>query len=344
MSLDRNNIIDLFRIIAAIAVIGIHTRVLKSVSSEADFFFCDILCRWAVPYFAVCSGFFLAKKLKVSNDRVVIDDSVKKEFCRRASHSLLLYCLWSILFFFVLLAGWIHNGQDLLEECTNWFRLFLTGKSYYHLWYLLQLSCSYCYFFLILKFAKIRCFPFFIALFWLFGITVYVYYEVIPFDAVKTISRTCRSVGAVVCSIGQILPLMMTGFCLAKMNFNKIMYLCVGVVISFIYLCSEVYWLHNLGATRFSYVLFTLPFAFFLFGMLNQIGNNCLVSLKQRVSFAKLSAIVYFLHPLIIRICSFVNIHHSVILFALVTTVTFCISLLYLLLRQNFDNRKSLIR
>ena len=49
----RNTAIDLAKYVAAILVIGIHTSPFKEISANVDFFFCHLLCRLAVPFFAV---------------------------------------------------------------------------------------------------------------------------------------------------------------------------------------------------------------------------------------------------------------------------------------------------
>ncbi|NLM03852.1 MAG: acyltransferase, partial [Clostridiales bacterium] len=51
--------LDYFRIIAAALVVAIHTSPLSIINDRADFIFTRILCRIAVPFFFMVSGFFL---------------------------------------------------------------------------------------------------------------------------------------------------------------------------------------------------------------------------------------------------------------------------------------------
>lgn len=54
--------LDLSRWIAAFLVICIHTVPLSSFSRLGNALFVQVVCRLAVPFFFVCSGYFLRKK------------------------------------------------------------------------------------------------------------------------------------------------------------------------------------------------------------------------------------------------------------------------------------------
>lgn len=57
---DRNNLgaFDIFRIIAAILVIAIHTSPLRSVNAAANHFVTGVAARIAVPFFFAMTGYF----------------------------------------------------------------------------------------------------------------------------------------------------------------------------------------------------------------------------------------------------------------------------------------------
>ena len=57
----RNYTVDLFKFFASLLIIGIHTSPFSDVNENVYFFVVHVFCRLAVPFFAVCSGFFLAK-------------------------------------------------------------------------------------------------------------------------------------------------------------------------------------------------------------------------------------------------------------------------------------------
>ncbi len=51
--------LDWGRLLAALLVVAIHTSPLGSFNAEADFVLTRIVARLAVPFFMLCSGYFL---------------------------------------------------------------------------------------------------------------------------------------------------------------------------------------------------------------------------------------------------------------------------------------------
>lgn len=105
--------LDWFRLLAAVLVVAIHTGPLASFSPAADLWFTRILARVAVPYFAMLSGYFLARNHWQGTGRLW-------------RHTLGLYAA-SVLLYLPLniYAGNPVTGRDLLLNGT-----------FYHLWYL----------------------------------------------------------------------------------------------------------------------------------------------------------------------------------------------------------------
>lgn len=60
---QRNAAIDLAKYIASIFIIGIHTGFFSDINQTLAFVFQNIIFRTAVPFFAVCTGFFLLPRL-----------------------------------------------------------------------------------------------------------------------------------------------------------------------------------------------------------------------------------------------------------------------------------------
>ena len=54
----KSGSLDIFRVIAAVLVIAIHTAPLETISPAADFFLTRILARIAVPFFFMVTGMF----------------------------------------------------------------------------------------------------------------------------------------------------------------------------------------------------------------------------------------------------------------------------------------------
>ncbi len=66
--MKRNTVIDLAKFVAAILVVAIHTYPFSDISKELDFFFVHTLCRLAVPFFAVCTGFYITTAFDIDGN------------------------------------------------------------------------------------------------------------------------------------------------------------------------------------------------------------------------------------------------------------------------------------
>ena len=117
--------IDVFRLIAAVLVVTIHTSPLITYSDTADFLLTRVLARVAVPFFLMTTGFFTLGRTPVQKARVAVI-----RFYRR---TLVLYAVAMGLY----LPLNVYNGTFLQPHFwPNLLKdLFLDG-TFYHLWYL----------------------------------------------------------------------------------------------------------------------------------------------------------------------------------------------------------------
>ena len=65
---QRNEAVDIFRVICAFLVIIGHTRPFIQLNSNLDFFFTNVLLRIAVPFFFIVSGYFFYSNMKINNN------------------------------------------------------------------------------------------------------------------------------------------------------------------------------------------------------------------------------------------------------------------------------------
>ena len=107
--------IDLARFFCALLVVAIHVRPLSTYTELGNFLLDKGLCRIAVPFFFLVSGFFWARK-----------PTTLKSLGSFLWRIALLYGLWTAIYYPVVL-----ESQDMTGY---WRRVFLSG-SYYHLWY-----------------------------------------------------------------------------------------------------------------------------------------------------------------------------------------------------------------
>ena len=107
--------IDAARFFCALLVVAIHVRPLESYTELGNFLLDKGLCRIAVPFFFLVSGFFWARKPMTLKSLGL--------FLWRIA---ILYGLWTAIYYPVVL-----ESQDM----TNYWRRCLLSGSYYHLWY-----------------------------------------------------------------------------------------------------------------------------------------------------------------------------------------------------------------
>lgn len=126
--------IDIFKAIAAILVVVLHTI------ETTDYFACGIkfvLTRFAVPFFFIASGFFFARGLDTASDK-------RAYFNRYEKHLLRIFVIWGIVIYgpFTITSyiynniseGWIKIIGLLIR------RMFVIGAGPY--WYLVALFWS----------------------------------------------------------------------------------------------------------------------------------------------------------------------------------------------------------
>ena len=95
-------------------------------------------------------------------------------------------------------------------------------------------------------------------------------------------------------------------------------------------LSIEVFLLKDKGVSRFSYVLSTLPLAFFLFDSIKRNVFNTRIDTRM---ISKASMNIYFLHPAIVLLLASLGVESHCFLFisATVITISLCIVLQLLL-------------
>lgn len=118
--------IDIIKYIAAIMIICIHCKVVIQIPAY-NFVLKNIICRIAVPFFFIATGFFVRKgTLKSAN------------YLRCYLRSLLKsYLIWSLIFLPIGL-DWIQQHMNLpvyLYPVALFAGLIYTG-TFYHLWYI----------------------------------------------------------------------------------------------------------------------------------------------------------------------------------------------------------------
>ena len=128
------NCIDLAKFICAIMVVMIHFPRLNSNSDSQlvqylVFMFQEYYIRIAVPFFFVCSGYFLYRKTRLD----AFDMKPTKKYVVRL---LRLYAIWTVIYFPSYLREFAVTDKGFLYGMAVFIRSFLFTAPYVHLWYL----------------------------------------------------------------------------------------------------------------------------------------------------------------------------------------------------------------
>ena len=146
--MKKYNSFDLFKFVMAIFVVAIHTTNLQ----QNSFLLFPLILRFAVPFFLMCSGYLLVKKINIRNldETIVYKDYIIK--------IVKLYIIWSIIYLPITIYHFIYGEHihstlvTLLGILKNY--VFI-GEQYYSwpLWYLLATIYSYL---IVLMFRKFK--------------------------------------------------------------------------------------------------------------------------------------------------------------------------------------------
>ena len=122
----RNCSIDLFRLLCAIFVVAIHTKLFFDINSILGYSVKHVITRIAVPFFFCVMGYYYIKKL-INNEK-----PFKKNFIRY----LKVYVVWSVIYYvFNLIFALYQNTSFLTYTLASIENFFIWGTNSYHLWF-----------------------------------------------------------------------------------------------------------------------------------------------------------------------------------------------------------------
>mgnify|MGYP001208069651 CR=1 FL=1 len=128
----RNYWIDIARLIMAVFVVGIHCTLTASYAASGSQPFDALnasLFRMAVPFFLVCTGYFVMKKTIESNDR--------SGFLRSALKHAILYLLWTAIYLpIIIYQQYVQAGVSFGAFSLSFVQRFFFSGSIELLWYL----------------------------------------------------------------------------------------------------------------------------------------------------------------------------------------------------------------
>ncbi|AEY66220.1 serine racemase VanT catalytic subunit [Clostridium sp. BNL1100] len=316
--------IDKFRIAAAIMIIAIHTSPLVSVSHEADFVLTRILARVAVPFFFMCTGYFLIPRCIESPEnrkRISLKFLAKTGF---------LYGAAILIYLPVNIYSEYFKEKPIIPTLVK--DLIFDG-TIYHLWYIPASIIGFMIVYTVstrISLKMVFTFSFILYLIGLFGDSYYGISE--KFDVANSFygvlfsyfdyTRNGLFFAPVFIVLGAIIAESKREYSITK-NI-------VGFALSFTALIAEALILKHYSLQRHdSMYIMLVPTMIFLFRILLRIKGESQKTLRD------ISMLVYILHPLcIIFVRGFAKvlnleaylIGNSLIHFIVVTVVTIAVS------------------
>ncbi|MFS0783661.1 acyltransferase [Bacillus sp. 1P06AnD] len=276
------NAIDLMRFVAALFVISIHTDPFLDLSPAFNYIWVSGVCRVAVPFFFMASGYFFFKKLDGHSG-----SGEKQTFLLIYAKKLLkLYVLWSLIYLPLQAMVWLAKGGGW-QYWGEYLQKFFFEGSYYTLWYLPSLLFavvfSYCLFkFLKPKFVMYITFTLFVA-----GTLLQSYYDLFQqqdllswYYALFLTTRNGLFFGSFFVSAG--IYLAMFG---EKRKPRKDLWYCI---LFFLFLLLEVSLLRGESFTKGNGMwLMLAPAVYFLFSFLRNAGlrNRPIYRMLRPISF-----------------------------------------------------------
>ena len=134
--------IDLFKFIASLLVITIHTEPLITYSTEGNFILTRVLARVAVPFFFISAGYLFSFKLtdnKIENNKLLF--SYLKRIFSIYLISIIIYIPINIY------NGYVTSNFNLI----NMLKDLIFNGTMYHLWYLPALILGICIVFMLIN-------------------------------------------------------------------------------------------------------------------------------------------------------------------------------------------------
>lgn len=137
--------VDFAKFAAALLVVAIHIPPLEDCSLWLSHEFEQVVCRMAVPFFFLCTGYFLGGKIR--------DEKRIKEYLL---HIIKMYFFWTICYFYPMLERFWKQEHTVWENVTELLRRFFLIGSYIQLWYLLATVVAVAMLYFFVSVLKVR--------------------------------------------------------------------------------------------------------------------------------------------------------------------------------------------
>nr|WP_300848769.1 alanine racemase [uncultured Acetatifactor sp.] len=289
--------LDRFRIIAALAVIAIHTSPLDTFHEGADFFLTRVLARIAVPFFFMVTGHFVVAGFLPSGKAAPSTKSMVR-FRKFLAKTSMLYLFCIILY----LPVGIYAGHYKDMSVGIMLRMLFFDGTFYHLWYFPACIMGVALVYLLSRFLSLGAMTAVSAVLYAIGLLGDSYYglvEKVPaleafYGFLFQISSYTRN-GLFLAPLFLVLGAWMAGAAQGQDGRDlseKRLFLCSLSALSFALMTGEAFLLRHFQFQRHdSMYLLLVPVMFFLYRFL------LCIPVKSDRAFRTASTWIYVLHP-----------------------------------------------
>ncbi|MCI9651135.1 MAG: alanine racemase [Lachnospiraceae bacterium] len=289
--------LDRFRIIAALAVIAIHTSPLATFHEGADFFLTRVLARIAVPFFFMVTGHFVVAGFLPSGKAAPSTKSMVR-FRKFLAKTSMLYLFCIILY----LPVGIYAGHYKDMSVGVLLRMLFFDGTFYHLWYFPACIMGVALVYLLSRFLSLGAMTAVSAVLYAIGLLGDSYYglvEKVPaleafYGFLFQISSYTRN-GLFLAPLFLVLGAWMAGAAQGQGGRDlseKRLFLCSLFALSFALMTGEAFLLRHFQFQRHdSMYLLLVPVMLFLYRFL------LCIPVKSDRAFRTASTWIYVLHP-----------------------------------------------
>lgn len=285
--------LDFVRFLFAIFVLLLHMRPFLGYNDQLDLAFNNIVSRICVPLFFMTTGYFCAKKQQVQPAYI-------KSYIKNMIPT---YLVWSILYLPFGMYALLEMGIDgKLMPLALLVGLLYLG-TYYHLWYFPALFFSLWILNIWKKHFSMRSLLVLSFLLLCFGASE-TYYGILPLQLQHLLStyyfkyfyttRNFLFFGLFYVTLGYCIGLKKNAY--VSYSFVKFLLCCFLLV-------AEVFFLQSTDRLDSNILLSCVPLSYFLF--ITLIHTKSIVLWKQKIALRNLYKYVYFLHPAVISLTTY---------------------------------------
>lgn len=279
--------LDTFRFIACFLIVAIHIYPFATINSEVDYYFTHVFCRIGVPLFLMITGYFILPK----------DINTLKKYTIKI---IKIYLLCILIYLPINIYAHQLQSLSFLDLVKN---VFLNG-TFYHLWYFPALILGLWITYFLIKYINKKLVWVIVIILYIIGVLGDSYYGTLVsflpllkfYNIIFNIFDYTRN------GLFYVPIFLMLGYSFKEKGKANNKLLVVGLIISFVFMFLESYFLHIYDLQRHdSMYIFLVPIMYYLFSLIIYNTNGSNKKLRS------LATIIYIIHPLVIIVIRFIG-------------------------------------